>query len=256
MDLKVMKQIINVTAITLMTALSAISQSVSFNQQFSSGVSDSHELTVEQPHEITVDKELRMYALVPHVRTNHNALGADMSVTVTHADKIAQKPDVFVAPLSPEVIRELYRLRSTYVALMNRVAYESADRRVEGMPRGINRGYGSRTTNIFKKSERDKENSEHRAEKTAVFQLKQVLTKRFNLRTFAMTEHVTHHYKLPDGRYILCVMQRVKNPQSKALLGSKWAIWWTTLTIEKEYPIDIVLDESNAITWREIFSVD
>ncbi len=248
-----MKQIIYVTAIKLLTALSATSQSVSFNQQFSSGVSDSHALTVEQPHEITVDNELRMYALVPHVRTNHNALGADLSVTVTHADKIAQKPDVCLAQLTPELIQDLYRLRSTYVALMNRVAYESADRRVEGMPRGINRGYGLRTTNIFKKSERDKENSKHRAAQSAIQHLKRLLANRFKVQTYAMTNHITHHYKIPDGQYLLCVMQRVNDRDSKALLGSKWAIWWTKVKTQKDQPQELILDQSNAISWREIF---
>jgi hypothetical protein len=70
-----------------------------------------------------------------------------------------------------------------------------------------------------------------------------------------MTDRITHHYRLPDGQYMLCVIQKVKDPDSSAMLGSKTAIWWTKFVIEKDKPKELILDETNAITWREIFKV-
>ena len=249
-----MKSIILIISLTFHTAFA---QNISVNRGMGGGFSDGAEMTVNAPAEITADQALQMYELVSNLYTNNtDTLDSSLRVTVTHTDKIAQKPDVCLAQFTPELIKDLYRLRSTYLDLMNRVAYESADRQIEGMPRGISTRYGQRRTNVFKKSDRDKENIEHRAALSAIQQLKRLIAARFKVRTYAMTNHITHHYKIPDGEYLLCVMQRVKDHDSKALMGSKWAVWWTKVNIQKDQHQELILDESNAITWREIFAIN
>ena len=241
----------------LLTATLVCAQSMSIQRGHSGGgYSDGPSLIVEPPAQITAGEDLRMYELVSSLYTNKTKLNSSLRVTVTHADKIAQQPDVLCARYTPDLIRELYSLRASFVGLMNRVAYDTADRRIEGMPNRVDIGYGRSRKNVFKKSERDKENIEHRAEQSAVAQLKRLLASRFTVKTYGMTDRTTHHYKLDDGEYLLCVLQRVNNPDAKAMLGSKWAIWWTRFTVEADKPKALVLNETNAISWREIFEVD
>jgi hypothetical protein len=237
----------------LLSATLAHAQNMSLNRGLGGGYADGPSLVPDPPATVTAGQELRMYALTANVYTNKTRLDSSLRVTVTHAHKIAQKPDVLAARYTPDLIEELYSLRASLVGLINRVAYDNADRRVEGMPRSVTTGYGHRRTNVLKRSERDKQNNEHRATQSALLQLKRLLSSRFDVRTFAMTDGHTHHYKLPDGQYLLCVLQPFRDPAKKNTPGSEMAIWWTTVTIEKERPKELILDETNAISWREIF---
>jgi hypothetical protein len=243
------------TVITLimLATCTAYTQNMSI-QRGRGGYSDGPELVTQVPRAITAGEDLDMYALVPSVYTNITKNSSSIRITVTHNRKIAQKPAVMVAQYTPALIRELYKLRDSFIGKMNQVAYDSADVKMEGMPT-VTTGYGHRRTNIFQKSKRDKENIEHRAEQSAILQLNRLTSSLFRVPSYGMTDRITHHYRLPDGQYMLCVIQKVKDPDSSAMLGSKTAIWWTKFVIEKDKPKELILDETNAITWREIFKV-
>ncbi len=242
------------TTLILLTATLAQAQSVSRNRGAAGGgYADGPSLVTDPPQTVSAGQELRMHGLAANVYTNKTRLDSSLRVTVSHAYKIAQKPDVLAARYTPELIDELYQLRASLVGLMNRVAFENADMRMEGMPKSVTTGYGHRRTNVFKRSERDKQSNEHRASQSALLQLRRLLSSRFDVRTFAMTDGHTHHYKLPEGEYLLCVLQPFRDPAKKNAPGSAMAIWWTTVTIEKDRPKELVLDETNAISWREIF---
>ncbi|MFO7936968.1 MAG: hypothetical protein R6V06_05090 [Kiritimatiellia bacterium] len=247
-----------VTLCLFFISMKAIVQAQSINIQPKSKVSeysDAPELLRQKPKAITAERELRMYELVSSIYTNKSKYKSSIRITVTHRNRIAQRPDVCVAKWTPQLVQELYKLRSSYLELMQRVANENADMRMRGMPNVTTR-YGHRQTNIFKRSDRDKERNERRAEQSAILQLKRLIRSHFKERSFGITDHITHHYRLPEGKYLLCIIQRVKDTESKTALGSKTALWWTTFTVEKNITKALYLDESNAISWREIFETE
>ena len=65
------------------------------------GYSDSPELITQAPEPITAGNRLRMYELVSSLYTNKTKYKSSIRITVTHKDKIAQKPDVCVARVDP-----------------------------------------------------------------------------------------------------------------------------------------------------------
>ena len=246
------------TAFIILTA--ALSQAQTMNIQRGSGTgtggySDGPSLITQTPKKITADRDLRMSELVTSLYTNKTKYKSSIRITVTHKHKIAQRPDVCVARYTPTLINELYRLRSSYIGLMNRVALENTDMQMEGMP-NVTTGYGHRRSNTFKRSDRDKESNKHRAEQSAILQLKRLIKSQFNVQSYGMTNHNTHHYRIQDGEYLLCVIQRVKDTESKSAMGSKTALWWTKFEIENKKPKALYLDETNAISWDEIFEAE
>ncbi len=216
------------------------------------GYSDGSSLIPQVPKEIIVDHNLKMNELVSSLYTNSTKHKSSIRITVTHKDKIAQRPDICVAAVTPDLIQELYKLRNAYIGLINRVAYENADMQMEGVP-NVTTGYGHRRSNVIKRSERDKESNRRRAEQSAILQLKRLIKSQFKVQIFGVTNYDTYHYKIPDGEYLLCVIQRVKDTTSTSALGSKTALWWTRFAIENEVPRALYLDETNAISWDEIF---
>lgn len=218
------------------------------------GYTDGAALITQTPQAITADQSLEMSGLVSSLYTNKTKLKSSMRIRVAHRDKIAQRPAVRVAKYTPALIKELHKLRDSYLRMMNQVAYENADVKIEGMPTVTSR-YGHRRGNVFKKSERDKEGVARRAEQSALLQLQRLIRSKFKIGSYGISNHITHHYRIPDGEYLLCVIQRVKNTESKSVMGSKTAIWWTKFLIEKDKPKALYLDETNAISWDEIFTV-
>ncbi len=241
-----------VTTILLLIATQANAQTMNIQPGNSGGYSDGPSLVTKVPPAITAENNLKMSELVSSLYTNQTKIKSSIRITVTHKDKIAQQPDVCVAKFTPLLVQELYKLRGSYVDLMNRVASENADMQMEGMPNIIS-PYGTRHSNVFKRSDRDKESNERRAEQSAILQLKRLIKGYFTVRSYGMTNHVTHHYRVPDGEYLLCVIQRVNDNKSKGTLGSKTVLWWTRFVIDNKKPQALYLDETNAISWREIF---
>ncbi len=239
--------------VLILCAASLFSQSIDLNN--SGTVSETRSRTAQPPEPVTYAADLPMYTLFPSVVTNTSKVFTSLNITVQHPQRIAQRPDVLVARYTPPLIQELFKLRQQYVAIMNQVAYDTSDVELEGVPRRIDTGYGRGYNNIIKKSGRDKENIEYRAEQTAVNYLLRVIRSFFKIRPVSITDTHTYHFTLPPGQYALCILQRVKDRDSKATLGSKTAIWWTPFTIEEGTKKEMVLDESNAISWREIFTV-
>ncbi|MDA3924597.1 MAG: hypothetical protein PF904_07860 [Kiritimatiellae bacterium] len=240
-----------ITSITLFTT-TLLSQSLNLNNNGS--YTDTRLRTPKPAQQVTYAADLPMYELAPSVVTNKSNINASLSINVLHANKIAQRPRLLIAKYNPPTIKALFRLRQQYVGLINKVAYETSDVQLEGVP-NINTGYGRGRSNIIKKSSRDKETIERRTEQTAINYLQQITRTHFKIRSNAITNKHIHHFKLPPGKYVLCIQQRIKDSHSKAMLGSSTAIWWTTFTIEEGVRKELFLDESNAITWQEIFEV-
>ncbi|MDD2600396.1 MAG: hypothetical protein PHO37_14435 [Kiritimatiellae bacterium] len=243
-----------ITTAILLCAGSLAAQSLDLNQ--SGTFSDTRSRTPMPTEQLTYAADLPMYTLLPAVTTNTSSAYASLNITVHHPRRIAQRPDVLVARYHPPLIQELFKLRQQYVGIMNQVAYDTADARIEGTPRRIDMGYGRGYSNVIRKSARDKANIEHRAEMTAINYLERVTRAHYKIRANSMTGSDTYHFNLPPGQYALCIMQRVKDNDPKAGLGSKTALWWSTFTIEENTKKEMILDESNAITWREIFAVE
>lgn len=240
--------------ILLLSASSLAAQSLNLNQ--SGAFSDSRSRATVPTEQVTYAADLPMYTLFPAVVTNTSIAYTSLNITLNHSRRIAQRPDVLVARYLPPLIQDLFKLRQQYVGIMNQVAYDTADSQIEGAPRRIDLGYGRGYNNVIKKSARDKANIEHRAEMTAINYLERVTRTYYRIRANSMTGSNTYHFDLPPGQYALCIMQRVKDTDPKAGLGSKTALWWSTFTIEEGAKKEMILDESNAITWREIFVVE
>ncbi len=178
-------------------------------------------------------------------------------VSVSHPNRIAQLPMIGVAPLSQPVIRELYDLRGKYVNLANRVDADTASAEMMNVPRVHNNITGNSFTPVVKTSRRDKQNATKGAELSAMVFLEKALAQAFRIRSQAITDGLTFHVQLPSaGDYVLCATQRVKDPGAASQVGSVTAVWWTTLHFDGEHPLAVALTADNAITWREIFTLD
>jgi len=240
--------------ICILMTTSVFSQSLNLNNN--GALTDTRSRTTVAAEQVTYAADLPMCTLSPAVVTNQPSGSVTLSVDVRHAGKIAQRPGILIAKYNPPTIKALFKLRQQYVGIMNQVAYDTSDVQLEGVPRNISMGYGSQRSNIIKKSARDKETIKRRAEQTAINYLQQVTRTHFKIRSNSITDKYTHHFNLPPGQYVICIEQRVKDEESQANMGSKTAIWWTTFTIEEGVRKEMFLDESNAITWREIFKVE
>lgn len=179
-----------------------------------------------------------------------------LEVTLRHPGKINQMPLIGVAPRTPAVEKELYGLREKYVALANRVNSETADVEFAGVPRVHSRVTGNTSTPVVRTSGRDKQNALKGAELSAIHFLETLFRKVFTIHSQAITDGATYHFRMPPGDYLLCVMQRVKDPRAQGIAGSATAVWWTAFPFDGAHPLALTLTAENAITWREIFALD
>ena len=179
-----------------------------------------------------------------------------MSVSLEHPHRIAQAPTIGIAPLSPAVIQELYNLRVKYVSLANRVDLDTADAELQGVPRIHSRITGNSSSPVIRTSGRDKQNAHKGAELSAIVFLDKLFAQAFRIRSQAITDGLTFHFQMPAGDYALCAMQRVKEPNTPVGTGSSTAVWWTTFHFDGEHPLSLALTAENAITWRQIFTLD
>ena len=181
---------------------------------------------------------------------------AKLSASIRHPDKINQMPTIGIAAYTPSLAKELYGLRAKYVALANRVDTETADVEFAGVPRIHSRITGNTFTPVVKKSMRDKQNTLKSAELSAVNFLETLFNRYFSIRSQAITEGSTYHFGMPAGDYILCAFQKVKDPAAQGAAGSSTALWWTAFTFDGEHSLALTLTAENAITWRELFTLD
>lgn len=181
----------------------------------------------------------------------------EVTVSLSHPSRIAQTPTIGIAPLNHDVIQELYNLRAKYAALANRVDYDTADSEFEGVPRIHNTRTGSRFSPVVKTSARDKQNAFKGAELSAIAFLEKLFGQAFSIRSQAITDGLTFHFRPPaPGDYALCAMQRIKDPNATSVAGSVTAVWWTTFHFDGERPLAVNLTADNAITWRQVFTLD
>lgn len=179
-----------------------------------------------------------------------------MTVSLEHPSRIAQSPTIGIAPLTPAVIKDLYGLRVKFASLANRVDIDTADGVLQGVPRVHSRITGNSSSPVIKTSGRDKQNALKGAELSAITFLDALFAQAFRIRAQAITDNLTFHYQMPAGDYVLCAMQRIKDPNAPAGAGSATAVWWTPFHFDGEHPLSLALTAENAITWREVFTFD
>ena len=180
---------------------------------------------------------------------------AQMTVALSHPNRIAQQPMLGIAPLSQPCIQELYNLRAKYVALADRVDADTASAVMENVPRVHSNITGNSFTPVVKTSARDKQNALKGAELSAMVFLETLFNKAFRIRSQAITDGTVYHFQMPPGDYVLCATQRIKDPKAASLAGSVTAVWWTAFHFDGEHPISVALTAENAMTWRDIFQL-
>ena len=172
-------------------------------------------------------------------------------VSVSHPNRMAQSPSIGIAPYNRALIQALYDLRAKYAGLANRMDSDTASVKLEGVPR-IHSFTGNSFTPVIKVSPHDKQNSTKSAELSAMAFLDKLFAQAFGIRSQAITDGSTYHFQVPPGDYVLCATQRVKDPNA----GSATAVWWTVFHFDGEHPLSLALTADNAITWREIFTLN
>jgi len=177
-------------------------------------------------------------------------------VSLSHPDKINQTPLIGVAPYNAALVKELYGLRAKYVGLASRVDVETADVEFTDVPRVHSNITGNSFTPVVSPSARDKQNARKGAELSATVFLEKLYGQAFRIRPQAITDGSTYHFGMPPGDYLFCALQRVKDPQAKGIAGSAMAVWWTAFHFDGSHPLTLTLTAENAITWREIFTLD
>ncbi len=177
-------------------------------------------------------------------------------VSLRHPGKINQSPLIGIAPLDNALRKELYALRAKYVGLANRVDAETADVELQGVPRVYSRRTGNSVSPVVSISRRDKQNVIKGAELSAIKFLETLFGQAFRIRQQAVTEGSTYHFGMAPGDYVFCALQKVKDPQAQGVTGSATAVWWTAFRFDGEQPLTLSLSAENAITWREIFTLD
>ncbi|MEI7899947.1 MAG: hypothetical protein WCK89_06815 [bacterium] len=178
-----------------------------------------------------------------------------VAVSLSHPNKINQAPLIGIAPYNTAVIRELYGLRAKYVTLANRMDTDTADMQLAGVPR-VSYSYARRSASpVVHTSERDRQNALKGAELSAMVFLEKLFGQAFTLRSQAITDGSTYHFQMPPGDYLLCAMQKVKDPNAASMAGSVTAVWWTPFHFDGEHPLSLALSAENAIIWRDIFKL-
>jgi hypothetical protein len=177
-----------------------------------------------------------------------------LDVSISHPGRIAQLPLIGIAPDTPAVRRELYLLRAKYQALADRVAIDTSDVALEGVPRIRTRRTGNTTVSpVVSVSRRDKQNVIKGAELTAIRFLETLFQQQFRIRSQSASGPTAYRFGMPPGDYIFCALQKVKDPEAQGAAASLTAVWWTPFTFDGDHPLSLSLTAENAITWREIF---
>ncbi len=180
-----------------------------------------------------------------------------ITVSLAHPGRIAQKPTIGIATLDRRTLAALYDLRGKYVNLANRVDFDTAASELRGVPRVHSNITGNSFTPVVQTSTRDRQNALKGAELSAIVFLDRVFADVFRIRSQAITDSLTYHFQLPAaGDYVLCATQRVKDPAAASQTGSLTAVWWTAFHFDGESPLEFSLTADNAITWRQIFTLD
>ena len=179
-----------------------------------------------------------------------------LQVSISHASRTAQSPAIGIAPYDAALTQSLYELRAKYAALADRVNADTASVRFENMPTVHSSATGNTFTPVVKTSARDKRNAEKGAELSAMTFLDKVFEQSFRIRTQAVTDGNTYHFQMPPGTYVLCALQRIKDPSAAPPSGSLTAVWWTAFQFDGEHPLSLALTAENAVTWREVFALD
>lgn len=179
-----------------------------------------------------------------------------ISITISHPNRIAQSPTVAMAPLTHHTMQQLAELRQKYAALVERVKYETADMHFQGVPTVTMRHTGTTRSPVVSVSQRDKQNSTRTAELSAIRYLETLLRSTFTLRSRSITDKLTYHFLPPaPGHYILCATQRIKPPNSPPATPYTTTIWWTPLEYDSNHPLTLDLNADNAISWHELFNL-
>lgn len=179
----------------------------------------------------------------------------ELVVALSHSGRIAQRPSIGLAPLTPALRQTLYELRARFAGIADRHDYDTSDVALVGVPRIRNNITGNVFEPVVKRSSRDKESAAKSAEQTALVFLDKLVAQAFTIQSQAITDGLTFHFRLPAGDYVFCATQRVREPGSKSSVGSATAVWWTALHADGERPLSLILTEENAVTWREIFTL-
>ena len=179
-----------------------------------------------------------------------------LQVTISHANRTAQSPSIGIAPYDAGLARSLYELRTKYAALVDRVNTDTASARLEGVPTIHSSATGNTFTPVVKTSTRDKQNANKGSELSAMTFLDKVFEQSFRIRPQAVADGGAYRFQMPPGNYVLCALQRIKDPNAASLAGSLTAVWWTTFPFDGEHPLSLALTAENAVTWREIFAFE
>jgi hypothetical protein len=178
-----------------------------------------------------------------------------LAVSLNHPGKINQRPLIGVAPYTPALERELHVLRAKYVALANRMDEDTADIRLQSVPRIHSRSSGNVLSPVIGISQRDKQNAARSAELSAVRFLETLFGQAFRIRSQSITDGNTYQFGMPPGDYIFCALQKIRDPRATGVSGSLTAVWWTPFAFDGEHPRALALTAENAITWRELFTL-
>lgn len=175
-----------------------------------------------------------------------------LTVSLVHAERINQLPMIGLAPATPQLENELATLFQKFSALEERLAYDSAERVIEGMPR-IYRPSGTVFSPVIAPAKRDVAQSIRTADLTAVRYLETLFQQYFSVRSVAAQGAQQYFFSMPPNTYIFCAMQKFRPPTKQGLPQTQTAIWWTTITFDGTTPLQLELTAQNAITWQEIF---
>lgn len=178
---------------------------------------------------------------------------ARLEVSLRHAAKINQMPMIGIAAYDQKLAAELQVLRGKFAALAARLDADTSDMVLQGVPRIRSRATGGNFSPVVQVSKRDKQNAHRGAELSAVNFMETLFRQYFRIRSQAITEGSVHHFGMPPGDYVLCAMQKIKQAPEQGAGASATAVWWTTFSFDGERPLSIILNEENAITWREVF---
>jgi hypothetical protein len=180
----------------------------------------------------------------------------DVRATINHPDRTQQPPVLAIAPYNVGLLQALYELRGKFAALANRVNEDTASVQFESVPRIHSGLTGNTFSPVVKTSARDKQNAYKSAELSAMAFLEPLLAQRFTIRSQAITDGATYHFRMAPGDYVFCAVQRIKDPNAGTFSGSRTAVWWTKFRFDGEHPLSLTLTAENAITWREVFPFD
>lgn len=179
----------------------------------------------------------------------------ELQITIQHPHQVGQQPKIGIAPYTVDLVKALYGVREKYAALANRVAYDTADVELMGVPRIHSGITGNTFTPVVKHSSRDKQHALSSADRSAATFLEPLFNRAFTIRSQAITTGSTYHFCMPPGEYLLCAMQKIRDLDASGPASSLTAIWWTRFRFDGERNLALTLTDENAISWRDVFGL-